>query len=92
MPSFLKVKDVADVERTEYLKKVFQTEVTPTANQKVLYFLFDHLNRVNKLAAANKMTAYNLAVVWSPTLFQTGAEMLDVVEILILQCAQIMDG
>uniref|UniRef100_A0A672YZ93 Rho GTPase-activating protein 29 n=1 Tax=Sphaeramia orbicularis TaxID=375764 RepID=A0A672YZ93_9TELE len=49
----------------------------PTANYRTLRYLIAHLNRVNKQAEENKMTASNLGIIFGPTLVkprQTDAE------------------
>jgi len=76
--------------RIEGFRRIFQTEVDPQ-NQRILKFLFKHLLTVTQFSNINKMSALNLAICWAPTLFQSAAQMANVVEFMIMNYDQIFN-
>ncbi|KAL5276296.1 ABR family protein [Megaselia abdita] len=71
----------SEVARTAAIMEVFQE--LPIPNQAAILHILDHLIRVNKQEADNKMSLHNLAMVFGPTLLrpsQNQAKQKDLLE------------
>lgn len=60
-------------------------KLLPKAHYNVLKYLVEHLHRVDEKSSINKMTAYNLSVVFAPTLMRSPSEDLSLVKDITLQ-------
>lgn len=71
--AFLKIGRIQDkTEKMEALREGLTT--LPPVHQSVLKYLLKFLTRLSALAAVNKMSPSNIAIVIGPTLFQPKAE------------------
>jgi hypothetical protein len=60
-------------------------KLLPKAHYNVLKFLVEHLHRVDDKSSINKMTAYNLSVVFAPTLMRSPSDDMSLVRDITLQ-------
>jgi len=68
--------------RAEKLREMIRLNVN-SQHLKTVHVLFTHLKRVADNSYINKMSAYNLGVCFSPTLFHEGPEMAPLIQVLI---------
>ncbi|KAJ3448947.1 rho/rac/cdc gtpase-activating protein [Anaeramoeba flamelloides] len=73
-------------DRLEYFSEILPQ--IPLPNFSLLYLLMPHLKRVSEKSDTNKMTAYNLSIVFSPTLRIPG----DIVAFMIQNWDEIIFG
>jgi hypothetical protein len=60
-------------------------KLLPKAHYNTLKYLVEHLHRVDEKSSINKMSAYNLSVVFAPTLMRPPSEDLSLVNDIPLQ-------
>jgi len=70
-------------ESAHAIGKLIRTHVKNIKDLSILYLLFSLLVKVEALKADNKMTATNLGTCFAPSLFQSGAVSVPIVEIMI---------